>query len=219
MSRSSFSTPPSRCSRSTAPRSSSCGDRIGWFSPTCMPNIRSIQRTSASIADRASARAAAQRQRIGRATSSAPRSGALIATVFGRTSAKTTTSDGHDDGRVDDADIAEPRQQQAGGKRGRGDIDHIVAEQDARRSAARAMRQQLVDDVRASRLPSFSSRSHARARGGGQRGLARRKRRTDSSEADENRQPMRNPVVLCHRPASLLGEKFAHLGRHRRPAR
>ena len=49
MSRSCFSTLPSWCSRSTAPRSSSCGDRNAWSVPTLTPNSRRIQRTSPSM--------------------------------------------------------------------------------------------------------------------------------------------------------------------------
>ena len=89
MSRSCFSTPPSRCSRSTAPRSSSCGEMIEGPSPTCMPKRRSSQLTSASIA---ASTGVSRRtvQAIGRATASAKRSGALKATVLGSTSANTT---------------------------------------------------------------------------------------------------------------------------------
>ena len=56
-----------------------------------MPNRRRIQRTSAStpISNGPSSRTI---QAIGRATSSAIRSGALIATVLGSTSVKTTTT-------------------------------------------------------------------------------------------------------------------------------
>ncbi len=89
MSRSCFSTPPSRCNRSTAPRSSSCGDMIEGPSPTCMPKRRSSQLTSASIATSAGVSSRTV-QAIGRATVSAKRSGALKATVFGSTSANTT---------------------------------------------------------------------------------------------------------------------------------
>ena len=62
-----------------------------WSSPTRKPNRRRIQRTSASIADQHGPSSRTTHE-IGRATSSATRSGALIATVFGSTSPKTTTS-------------------------------------------------------------------------------------------------------------------------------
>ena len=88
MSRSSFSTVPSRCMRSTAPRSSSCGDRIDWFLPTGMPTPRSITRTSHSTPRRTGENQRTMRS-IGWATASAMRSGALKAAVFGSTSHST----------------------------------------------------------------------------------------------------------------------------------
>ena len=169
MSRSSFSTLPCACMRSTAPRNSSCGDRIGWFSPTFIPKHRSTQRANASIAISIGPNNPTTNC-IGRATRSAPRSGALKAAVFGMISVKTTTTIVMIDGGVDDADIAEPRQQNAGGERGRGDIHRIVAEQD-RAEQALARGQQPVDDLRAAIAVLFQPR-HRRARRRGQRGLA-----------------------------------------------
>ena len=62
---------------------------IGWFSPTFMPNQRSSHLTNASIAISTGPKIRTT-QSIGRATSSAMRSGALIAAVFGSTSENTT---------------------------------------------------------------------------------------------------------------------------------
>ena len=50
MSRSSFSTTPARCIRSTAPRNSSRGVRIDWILPSGMPTARRMSRTSHSTA-------------------------------------------------------------------------------------------------------------------------------------------------------------------------
>ena len=91
MSRSSFSTLPSWCRRSTAPRNSSWADKNAWSMPTRNPNMRRIQRTSASIPTSIGPNSRTTHA-IGRATSSATRSGALIATVLGNTSVKTTTT-------------------------------------------------------------------------------------------------------------------------------
>ncbi len=91
MSRSSFSTLPSWCRRSTAPRSSSWADRNAWSVPTRTPNRRRIQRTSASMPTSIGP-SSRTTHAIGRTTSSATRSGALIATVLGSTSVKTTTT-------------------------------------------------------------------------------------------------------------------------------
>ena len=89
MSRSSLSTPPVRCKRSTAPRSSSWGERIDSISPTFMPASRSTHFTSHSTVIRTGASTRTV-QSIGRATASAMRLGALKAAVFGKTSANTT---------------------------------------------------------------------------------------------------------------------------------
>ncbi len=88
MSRSSFSTTPARCIRSTAPRSSSRGERIDWILPTGMPKARRMMRTSHSTPVRTGENQRTIRS-TGRATASAMRSGALKAAVFGSTSATT----------------------------------------------------------------------------------------------------------------------------------
>ena len=54
--------------------------------------MRSIQRTSTSTPDQQWSEQRARSNAIGRATASAIRSGALIATVFGSTSVNTTTT-------------------------------------------------------------------------------------------------------------------------------
>ncbi len=90
MSRSCFSTLPSWWSRSTAPRSRSIGDRIGWLAPILIPSPRISTRTIPSI--KVSAGPSTRMANfMGRATRSARRSGALMAMVFGSTSAKITT--------------------------------------------------------------------------------------------------------------------------------
>ena len=91
MSRSSFSTLPSRCKRSTVPRISSCGARIDCSSPIRTPRRRRSWRTSHSIAI-STGPSTRTTNAIGRAAASAMRSGALKAIVFGSTSANTTTS-------------------------------------------------------------------------------------------------------------------------------
>ena len=63
----------------------------GWFAPIGFPARRKSARTTISITV-SSGPSTATISRIGRATASATRSGALIATVFGSTSAKITTS-------------------------------------------------------------------------------------------------------------------------------
>ena len=91
MSRSSFSTTPARCMRSTAPRNSSRGDRIDWILPTGMPKPRRMSRTSHSTAFRTGENQRTIRS-TGRATTRAMRSGMLKAAVFGSTSATTKTT-------------------------------------------------------------------------------------------------------------------------------
>ena len=90
MSRSARATAPSLCRRSTWPRISSVAERIAWFSPIVTPKGRSITRTSFSIASVSGPNSATMTD-IGRAKASATLSGAVMATVFGRTSAKMMT--------------------------------------------------------------------------------------------------------------------------------
>ena len=92
MSRSSFSTSPSRCIRSTVPRISSCADRIASFVADADADQPQDPATPATRSPCRTGPSRRTTQVIGRATSSAIRSGALKATVFGSTSANTTTS-------------------------------------------------------------------------------------------------------------------------------
>ena len=85
---------------------------------------------------------------IGRATSKRAAIRRVEGRGFRNDLGKDHDHDRHDHGRVNHADIAEPRQQNAGRERGRRDIHRIVAEQDARRAGARA-RREAVDDLRA----------------------------------------------------------------------
>ena len=215
MSRSCFSTPPSWCRRSTAPRNSSCGDRIDWSSPTRMPISRSSQSHQRLDAPPAPAPSSRTVQSIGRATTSAIRSGALNAAVFGSTSANTTTITVITIGRVDHADVAEPGQQHAGRERRGGDVDGIVAEQQ-RADHPLARVEQPIDD-RGAAVALLLQPMHAGARRRGQRRLAAGKKRRQQ-QADEDHDE-REPVVGGHRSASFSHRERRAPRRRRRRAR
>ena len=93
-----------------------------------------------------------------------------MAIVLGITSPKTTISAVMMIGGVDDAALARPSSNEhAGGERRGGDGDKLPAEQH-RADEAPAHRDQPVDE-RGAAVAGRLQRVHARARGGGERGL------------------------------------------------
>ena len=90
MSRSARATAPSLCRRSTWPRISSVAESTDWCASRWMPNGRSMMRTSFSAASVTGPNSDTA-QCTGFAIKSDMRSGELIATVFGISSAKTMT--------------------------------------------------------------------------------------------------------------------------------
>ena len=189
MSRSTFATPPSLCSRSTWPRISSEAERIGVFSPMRMPKGRSMSCTMRSMAMRQRPK---QRHgpghgpRRGRAR---PVSGEEMASVFGSTSAKTITRTDMIDRGVDRALVAEDRDEHARGEGRDADIDDVVADQH-RADEALAHFEQAVHQLGAL-VAALLQHQHAGARGAGERRLARREegREQEAEDDDQGRKP------------------------------
>ncbi len=90
-SRSALMTEPSRCSRSTAPRSSSCAESIDMSDERLTPKRNRMRRTM-PLTRLDSGPATATKGRTSGATASAKRSGDAIAQLFGSTSEKITSS-------------------------------------------------------------------------------------------------------------------------------
>ena len=94
-----------------------------------MPNAASSKRTSLSIQIRIGPSTLTTHW-IGRATSKRDAFRRIDGDGLRQHLGEDHDDRRHHEGRIDHADIAEPRQHQAGRKRGRRDIDRIVAEQD-----------------------------------------------------------------------------------------
>ena len=98
-------------------------------------------------------------------------------------------------------------------KRGGGDVDRVVAEQQ-RAEQPLALLEQAVDDAGALVSLLLQPR-HAGARGGGERRLAagEERRQQQADQHDSEREPV---VLWLIGSAKLIGQKGAHLGRARR---
>ena len=145
MSRSSFSTLPSRCNRSTVPRISSCGARIDCSSP--IRHAEQAQDLAHQPFDRHQHRAEHadhqchrprrhQRHAVGRVEGDGLR----------QHLGEHHDQHRHQRGGIDHADVAEPDQEHAGRQRRGQDVDRVVAEQQ-RADQPLARRQQAVDDA------------------------------------------------------------------------
>ena len=180
MSRSSRATPPSRCRMSTAPRSSSWPETLGV-------RRRQIDAAQAQHAAHQRLDGADDRtehrdeERDRRRDQQRHAVGIGDGDGLGQHLAEDDDQRGHDDGRVDDAAIADRRDEHAGGESRGGDGDELSAEQH-RADEAPAHRDQPVDERRAPVAGHFQ-RVHARPRGRGQRRFrAGEERRGDEAE-------------------------------------
>ena len=108
-----------------------------------------------------------------------------MAIVLGRTSPKITISAVMIGGGVDDAALADRRDEHAGGEGRGGDGDELSAEQH-RADQAPAHRDEFVDEGRAL-VPAGLQGVQSRPRSGGERGLgAGEERRGDEAEDDQD---------------------------------
>ena len=123
-----------------------------------------IERTSASIPTSIGPNSRTTHE-IGRATSSATRSGALIATVLGSTSVKHDDHHGHDHGRIERRRHRRTSRAASRWSASRGrDVDDVVAESGARRSTARGVSSSRLTRRRAGcRASPCAACAHARS--------------------------------------------------------
>jgi hypothetical protein len=211
-SRSSFTTEPSLCSTSTAPRISSCAVSMETLSARSTPKTFRMRRTMA-LTRLDSGPTTSTKRRIDRGDGEREAIRIGDGPGFRQHLGEDHQRQCHGDGRIGDAALAEQGQEHAGRQRRTENVDEVVADQQRADQPVLAG-QQRVDVFRA-RIARAFQRVHARPRCRGQRGLGARKegRHDDEEQHDSGDDPdfhLYAPIFSARKErTSASGTSFA----------